>query len=241
MISMKITPESRKRLDVELKNKLDGTKELTSMKTKKQVFDAVFSISAPEFIKYTNFKARSMPNALHHVYEWGSVGSESGRLFRIVKTSQTGSTGMIYYNFTNSKKRVPVPDILRQPGPTGKTVGASKIFKKKAEFMESGQPATFTSKKTVVFSSNNKIVFVPPNRPITIKSPGGRDTTGAFEKHFVSWWMTKPTELVNKTGMFKNLEGAVSKTLNVTGSGRSATASAISRSLSKYRLIGSVI
>lgn len=241
MINIGVTPESKNRLEVELKNKLDGIKELTSMKTKKELFDAVFSVSAPEFIKYTNFKARSLPNSFHHVYEWNSVGSESGRLFRLIKTNQVGPNGIIYYKFVNSKRRVPVPDILRNPGPTGKTVGASKIFKKKAEVMESGSPVSFVTKKTIAFSSNNRIVFVPPGKSITIKYPGGKGTTASFDKHFVSWWMIKPAEIAEKVGMFKNLENSVSKSLNITNAGKSAASNAISRSLSKYRLIGSVV
>lgn len=241
MINIKVTPDSVKRLDVELKNKLDGSKEIVSAKSKKEIFNAIFSISAPEFIKYTNFRARSMPESFHHVYDWNSVGSETGRLFRIIKTSQIGSSGMIYYNFVNSKKRVPVADILRQPGSTGKTVGESRIFKKKAEVMESGKSVSFISNKTVAFASNNNIVFVPPNKPIIIKSPGGKAASGAFEKHFISWWMVKPAELTEKLGVFKNIESAVSKTLNVTGAGKSAAATAISRSLSKYQVVGSVV
>lgn len=241
MISVKITSDSQRRLYAEIQNKINGSKELTSLKTRSEILDATFALSSVEFVKTTNLRARSFSSSFHHVYEWGQVGRESGRLFRVFHTKRSSSSS-VYYKFNNSRKVVPVSQSLKTPGPTGKYVKRSKIFKNKAEVMESGKPVSFTTAKTIVFpSSDGSLRFVPPGRNILIKSPGGEETTGAFSKHFISWWMTKPQEILQKNGVYLNLQNSVARSLNVTGAGRSAASSAVSRTLRGYSIVGSAI
>lgn len=240
MINLKITTDSQSKLYREVQNKISGAKEATSLKTRSELLDAVFSLSSLEFVKTTNMRARSFPASFHHVYEWGQVGRESGRLFRIMHAKRSTSSS-VYYKFNNSKRVVPISSELKTPGNTGKFVKKSSIFKRKAEVMESGQPTSFTSSKTIVFSNNGSLVFVPPGKNITIKSPGGEETSGAFSKHFLSWWMTKPQEVAIKNNVYGKMSNSIAQSLNITGAGRSASSAAISRVLRSYSLIGSVV
>lgn len=241
MINIRVTNDSQRRLYGEVQNKINGAKEAMSLKTKSELLDAVFSLSSIEFVKTTNLRARSFSSSFHHVYEWGKVGNESGRLFRLIHTKRSGSSS-VYYRFNDSRKVVPIPNSLKTPGPTGKYVRKSKLFKKKAEVMESGKPVSFTTSKNIVFlSGDGSLVFVPPGKNISIKSPGGDDTTGSFSKHFLSWWMTKPQEVAVKNGLYIKLQNSMARNLNVTGAGRSAASSAISSTLRGYSTTGSVI
>lgn len=242
MISLTVTPESSKRLYVEIQNKIDGMKELKSVQTKNELISTAFSISALKFVSKTNMLARSAKKSFHHVYEWDSVGKESGRLFRIIKKQNTGGSASIYYRFNNSKKNSPIASALKVPGPTGKVVTRSGIFKKKAEVMESGQSVNFITSRYIAFSpKGGGLVFVPPGRTINIKSPGGSATTGSFEKHFKIWWTTHFQTSLDEKGIFSKLEKNVARALNKKNAGRSAAKIAILDTLKSYQKIGSII
>lgn len=241
MISIKITPESSKRMYAEINAKLDGAKELSSVRTKNQLMSTAFSLSSMKFIKQTNSLARSAKKRFHHVYEWGGSGKESSRLFRLLKKQVTGGNASVYYKFNNSRKMSPIASSLKVPGPTGKIVRRSGLFKKKAEVMESGNPVSFITRKTIAFSSGRGIVFIPPGKSISIRSPGGDATTGSFEEHFRTWWMTNFPVSLDQAGIPRKLETNVARALSATNAGASAARSAIDRTLGQYQTVGSVI
>jgi len=206
MISLYITKQSSTRLYAEIENKVGGIKELTTVATKHQLVSAAFSIGALKFIKRTNILSRSLGKSFHHVYDWNQLGMESGRLFRIIKRQETGGHASIYYKFNNSRKRVPIAPELKSPGKTGKVVNRSSIFKRKAEVMENGKPASFVTSRTIAFSNKGRIIFVHKGKTINIKNPGGKDTTGSFEAHFRSWWMANFPLILDNSGVTKKLE-----------------------------------
>jgi hypothetical protein len=241
MISLRITPESTNRLYAEINNKIEGTKELTTVRTKNQLMNTAFSLSSLKFIKQTNAMGRSAKKRLHHVYEWGGVGKESGRLFRLIKKQASGGNASVYYRFNNSKKMSPIARSLKVPGPTGKIVKTSGIFKKKAEVMESGRPVSFITKRHIAFSSGNGIVFIPPGKTISIKSPGGNETTGSFEEHFRTWWMINFPTSLDSAGIPQKLERNIARALNPNNAGKSSARYAIETTLGQYQMIGSVI
>lgn len=241
MISVQISEKSKDTLFLELKNKTEGIKEINSSTSKKEIADAVFSMSALDFIKTTNMKARSMKSYLHHVYDWNELGKESGRLFRIIKTNQVPGSMSIYYRFNNSNNKVPVPNQLKNPGKTGKSVKKSFIFKKKAEVMESGKQVSFITNNTIVFLKNKEIKFIPKNKLIRIANPGGKDTENGFLKHFISWWSTKPEQIVEKSGMFPRIEKNVANSLNVKFAGNKEARSAIRKTTLQYATTGSIV
>jgi hypothetical protein len=241
MIGLKITPTSSNALYAEIDAKIDGIKELLSPATKKQLVDVAFSKAAIDFVKRTNMSARSNKSMFHHVYEWGGTGSESARLFRLLKRNSAPGSASVYYKFNNSRKKSPIDDVLKIPGRTGKVVTKSGVFKNKAAVMEKGSPISFTTSRTIAIPAGNSISFIPPGKNITIKNPGGRSTTGTFEKHFRLWWTTNFPLTLEKANIPLKLEKSLASALTVKGAGRASAKSAISRTLARYKVIGSVV
>lgn len=241
MISIKVDPISANRVYAEIENKIEGIKQLDTVQTRKQLMDVAFSRSAIKFVKTTNMLARSQKSAFHHIYEWGGTGNEASRLFRIIKKSGSGGSASIYYKFNNSSKKSPIDPVLRNPGPTGKYVTTSGIFKRKAEVMESGSPVSFITTKTIAIAPGGSIVFIPPGKTINIKSPGGKEVAGSFEKHYRGWWMTNFPTALDDAGIPKKLEINVARALSRNNAGVSAARNAINSTLGRYKIIGSVI
>lgn len=241
MISVTVDPISSQRMYLEIEKKIDGIKELKSSQTRKKMMDVAFSIAALKFVKRTNLLARANKSSFHHVYEWGGTGSETSRLFRVIKKSGSSGSATVYYKFNNSKKMAPISPSLKSPGPTGKIVSKSGVFKNKARVMESGTPVSFITSRTIAFESGGSIVFIPPGKTINIKNPGGSDTTGAFERHFKEWWMTNFPHVLDEKGIIQKLEKNVAAALSKNGAGRSAAQRAIDVTLNRYKVIGSVV
>lgn len=241
MIRIYVEPTSSSLMFKEIRNKVDGIKELNSAITKKKLMDVAFSKSAMTFVKKTNMLARSNKSMFHHVYEWEGAGQESSRLFRIIKKNGAPGSASIYYKFNNSRRPSPIDPILKVPGNTGKVVSKSGVFKNKASVMESGSPVSFSSSRTIAIPSGNGISFIAPGTTINIKNPGGAGTSGSFEKHFRMWWTTHFSKTLAKEGIPQKLETSVAAALRVKGAGRAAARSAIGRTLGRYKTIGSVI
>lgn len=241
MINIRVSDKSEKLLYAELNNKVMGIKELNSVETKNQILSAAFSISSLKFIKDTHLLSRSAKKKFHHIYEWGQVGTEQGRLYRLIKR-QTGSNSIeVYYRFNNSKLKSPISKDLKVPGPTGKTVNKSGIFKRKAEVMESGKPVSFITQRTIAFSSGGSLVFVPPGKTINIKNPGGAETSGSFNSHFVAWWNINFPASLDRLGIIKRLESNVAASLSRNGSGKNESRRAIQSTLAPHLIVGSVV
>jgi len=242
MISIKVTESSKNALYAELKNKLNGVEQLSNSQTKHDLMTAAYSIAALKFVKQTNLLSRSAKKSFHHVYEWNSVGRESGRLFRIVKKQGQPGSASVYYKFNNSKSKSPISPNLNVAGRSGKTVRKSGIFKKKAEVMESGTPVSFVTSKHIAFSPRSGgIVFIPPGKAVNIINPGGEKTSGSFTKHFMSWWKTNFPNILELENITRSLENNVAQSLSVRGAGKAAARSAIKTTLSPHLIVGSVI
>lgn len=242
MINIKVTESSKNELYAELENKIRGIKELSNSETSRDLMTAAYSISALKFIKQTNLLARSAKKSFHHVYEWGAVGRENGRLFRIIKRQSGSTSASVYYKFNNSKKSSPIAPELRKSGKTGKKVTKSGVFKRKAEVMESGSPVSFITSKNIAFSTKNSgIVFIPPGKKINIINPGGQDTNGSFRNHFATWWKLNFPNSLELENIPRSLETNVSRALSAKGAGPASARSAIKRTLSPHLIVGSVI
>ena len=115
---------------------------------------------------YVDVSAKGNPRALHHVYEWYQTGSPSARLFDLDYTvSNLGLT----INSTFKQSRT-----LRED--------SNEPFYNKASIMERGVPVTITPKKSsvLVFEEGGETIFT--KNPITVRSPGGDEVRGSFEK-----------------------------------------------------------
>lgn len=242
MINIRVSQNSSKRLYAEIENKIEGMKELKTIKTKNEIMSAEFSMSAIKFVKNTNLLARSAKKSFHHVYDWNGVGSESSRLFRVIKKQEGSGDASIYYKFNNSRNKSPIAPSLKKPGISGKSVTKSGIFKRKAEVMENGQTVSFITSRYIAFSPKSKgIVFVPPGKTINIKNPGGKAVTGTFEKHFRSWWTINFGKSLDQANVYEKMEKNIARALSRKNAGKDAARTAIYRTLKPYKIVGSVI
>jgi hypothetical protein len=242
MINIRVSQHSSRRLYAEIEKKIEGMKELKSVRAKNEIMSAEYSISAINFVKKTNLLAKSIKKSFHHVYEWNGAGNESARLFRVIKKQEGGGNISIYYKFNNSKKRSPISPVLTVPSISGRKVTRSGIFKRKAEVMESGQEVSFRTSRHIAFSPRSGgIVFVPPGKTISIKNPGGKSTTGSFEKHFRSWWTVNFGNALKSRGVFNKIEKNVARALTKKGAGKAAAMNALKSTLSPYQIVGSAI
>ncbi len=114
--------------------------------------------------KYIDSQAKASPDSLHHVYEWGQVGSPSARLFEIdpiVTSSYIRFAG--YFLPSNS-----ISDTATEP------------FIYKAETMENGITIVVAPAMAdyLRFEVNDQIVFT--KSAVTIEHPGGDAVAGSF-------------------------------------------------------------
>lgn len=116
--------------------------------------------------EYIDSNARVNPEALHHIYEWYKVGSPDARLYDI--------------NYTISNLGLSFVSTLKQS--TSIKDGSSVPFYNKAKIMEEGTPVTIRPKKSnvLVFEDGGETVFTKGE--VVVQSPGGRATTGSFQK-----------------------------------------------------------
>lgn len=114
--------------------------------------------------KYVDAQARANPESLHHVYEWGAVGNESARLFKV---QSTASKRVIHFegNFLPSSS---TSDTSTEP------------FTDKANIMENAIGVTISPREASVlaFEDDGEMVFTM--NEIYIAHPGGDAVAGSF-------------------------------------------------------------
>lgn len=112
---------------------------------------------------YIDSQARMNPSALHHVYEWGQVGVESARLFKI-----TAKASKRVIHFSGSFL------------PSKQPVDGGDVFVKKAEIMENGIGVIIepTNSPVLVFEDNGETVFTA--NAVYVAHPGGDEVAGSF-------------------------------------------------------------
>lgn len=221
----------------ELENKVDGISELTSVNTLNQVGKAVFTITSKKFLKDFQKEAILNPKKYFHVYEWNSVGDNNQKLFKIKRQSLSAGNIKIKIDFLKSKKPVPINSNLNKTlNRNMNFVSKRSVFRDKAEIMESGKPVTFTTKQAIVFFSekNNELVFLPKRKIVKITNPGGKQTTYSFNRFVEKWYAKKADTVLNSSGLFENLETAVSRSMDNRGTGRNASKEAIRLVTEKY-------
>lgn len=140
--------------------------------------------------KYIDSRAKMYPESLHHVYEWGEVGSPSGRLFDIESTASTTSitfTG----SFLPSRS---VSDNSDTP------------FVNKATVMENQITIVIEPRNVDVlsFEANGEQVFTA--NTIYIDNPGGDAVSGSFGRTVEEFFDTYLTVAVlGKEGVLDSL------------------------------------
>lgn len=115
---------------------------------------------------YVDVSAKGNPRALHHMYEWYQTGSPSARLFDL--------------DYTVSNLGLSINSKFKQSRTLKED--SNEPFYNKAEIMERGIPVTITPKRSsvLVFEEGGETIFT--KSPITVRSPGGDEVRGSFEK-----------------------------------------------------------
>jgi len=227
---------------VKSKKLMDSLEGIPTKQNTKNIARAVGSIAAKDFIKSLNRTSRSSKSEFHHLYEWGEVGKDSARLFKL-KRSVSGSDIQINVILKKSKKRVPIARGLKKQGISGKNVTKSYIFKDKAEIMESGKPIRWIAKNNIVFLKNGKsgpLVFRGRGTVIENKFPGGRNTTNSLQKYIKKWETGMAQSAINKSKIFNKLELDISKTLKKEGYTSSEIIKCIKDVCDKYDIKGEI-
>jgi hypothetical protein len=160
-----------------------------------------------DFGNYIDALARSKPKSLHHVYEWKKTGNKTGRLFRLNKTTQTGLSFGINYQFLPSKTMVPAS--------TGKR---RHMFMNKAAVMEKGEPLVIRPKNSerLVFEVDGETVFMPKGASVTVKRPGGSAARNQFtlaHSRFFSGRLVNDS--IKRSGFQRLFNSSITKALGV--------------------------
>lgn len=239
MITMSLTKKSTDDLFRELKLKVDGLNSINTTYNREQIGKAAFTIIGNEFIRQVNRYSAANKESMHHVYEWGNVGSNSARLFTLNRAAVKDGKLVFSLNFLNSKTAVPVSPSLRKPGKTGKSVKGGHIFKNKAEIMESGKAVHISANRAKALAfpgKDGKIKFIPRGYYVTVRNPGGRAVKGSFGRYVKAWFRnpSNTSMLLISSGYFTKLEKEIGKNLNNKGAGSPNVSTAIKKISDQY-------
>lgn len=139
--------------------------------------------------EYIDSSARTNPAQLHHVYEWDQVGDPSARLFDLDKIV-SGSFLRITYNFTQSQSI---------------KAGSTEPFFEKATVMEEGGPVIIAPRRKAVlrFEIDGEEIFT--SKPVTVKNPGGVQTTRGFRMTINEFFRTFSQSILEASGIARDL------------------------------------
>jgi len=141
-------------------------------KGKLQFLNSVGATTIEMLKQYIDSHARANPYLLHHIYEWDQTGSPEARLFNIkYSVSSLGITFVGTLTQSQSIKK-----------------GSSAPFYDKARIMESGTPVVIKPKNAEALSFVDEDQQVFTKSPVTVKSPGGTEVVGGFERTMDSFF-----------------------------------------------------
>lgn len=193
----------------QIDQKIDAIKELTSPKVIEEIAKAAFVISGEKFMNAVDREAVRNPQAFHHVYEWGRLGSPDGRLFYLERKRILNGNLEIESNFLPSRVPVPRDSARFSKGPS--TLSSKNIFRFKAKVMEEGRQVSFITSKVTPLSGTEDGGFVAPGTRINILNPGGIATKNAFAQFMVDWYVANLNEVVYQSGILERIESEVAR------------------------------
>jgi hypothetical protein len=153
----------------------------SSAAAKERVSRNVFNALRESFGQTTDSMARSRPGMFHHLYEWGSIGDQSQRLFTITSQGRGTSGFTLSYKFLPSSQPVPGSE--------------PHVFVNKAEVMEDQSQVVIEPlySSTLSFEYDGKQVF--SDGPIVVDNPGGDGVKGTLGDTFTNFFRAS---VVNK-------------------------------------------
>lgn len=167
----------------------------------------IFNQVKEDFGAYVDAQARMRPKSLHHVYEWGSTGTKSARLFKLNKLESVGVSLRFNYELLPSKRYVPA------------TVSKKRyLFANKAYVMEEGIPVIISPKasKRLVFKIDDDVVFMPKGASVAVQRPGGKAATNQFKLAYSRFFSGPLVNLsIKKSGFQRIFNSDLARALDV--------------------------
>ena len=160
----------------------------------------IFNQIDKDFGEYVDSQARVKPRSLHHVYEWNKTGIPASRLFSLYT---------INYNFKLSKSSVPSKN---------KKQKKRYVFANKAEVMEQGMPIVIRPKSAerLVFELDGETVFMPKGTSVTVRRPGGAQSTHQFSLSYGRYFGGQMVNSsIKSSGLQRIFNSKITKALGV--------------------------
>lgn len=174
---------------------------------------------------YVDKMAAGNPEALHHVYEWGGLGS--ARLFEFQYIATNRSVSFTRGDFKQSSTVGP---------------GGGHVFSNKAEVMENQSSVTISPKFSPVLVFEYEGQKVVTSNSVTV-NPGGPATTGAFQRvvdAFFSRYVTQSFLTPVLTAISRSTAWQAGFPAGSRGGGRAAGVAAALRQMDSVAVEGFV-
>jgi len=169
--------------------------------------NVIFDQLEVDFGDYIDAKSRTSPKSFHHVYEWGRIGDDEARLFKLKKLPSDGLSLKVNYELTDSKSFVPSENSNNR-----------HVFVRKAEIMEEGKTVVIAPRfsERLVFDVSGYTVFMPKGQSVTVRKPGGAATKNSFFSAYRYFFTGQLVNMsIKKSGFQRLFNSSISRALGV--------------------------
>lgn len=169
--------------------------------------NVIFDQLQVDFGDYIDAKSRTSPKSFHHVYEWGRIGDNEARLFKLKKLPADGLSLKVNYELIDSKSFVPSENSNNR-----------HVFVKKAEIMEQGKTVVISPRfsERLVFEVDGYTVFMPKGESVTVRKPGGAATKNSFFSAYKYFFTGNLVNMsIKKSGFQRLFNSSLSRALGV--------------------------
>lgn len=169
--------------------------------------NVIFDQLQVDFGDYVDAKARTAPKSFYHVYEWGRVGDDQARLFKLKQLPADGLSLKVNYELTDSKSFVP-----------SENSNNKHVFVKKASVMEDGKTVVISPRfsERLVFDVDGYTIFMPKGESVTVKKPGGAATKNSFFAQYRYFFTGQLVNMsIKKSGFQRLFNSSLSRALGV--------------------------
>ena len=169
--------------------------------------NVIFDQLQVDFGDYVDAKSRTSPKSFHHVYEWGRIGEDEARLFKLKKLPADGLSLKVNYELTDSKSFVPAENSNNR-----------HVFVKKASVMEEGKTVVIAPRfsERLVFDIDGYTVFMPKGESVTVRKPGGAAVKNSFFSAYRYFFTGQLVNMsIKKSGFQRLFNSSLSRALGV--------------------------
>jgi hypothetical protein len=169
--------------------------------------NVIFDQLQVDFGDYVDAKSRTSPKSFHHVYEWGRIGEDEARLFKLKKLPADGLSLKVNYELIDSKSFVP-----------SENSNNKHVFVKKASVMEDGKTVVIAPRfsERLVFDVDGYTVFMPKGESVTVRKPGGAGVKNSFFSAYRYFFTGQLVNMsIKKSGFQRLFNSSISRALGV--------------------------